>query len=85
MIKKRDRCKYRFDGPKCMNFSRADYLSDKDEFLMIFFGAIRSPKVSTSSLNFFYFVELLGSIFRFLENKSMMVNVNECNCAPVLT
>ena len=36
MIKKRDRCKYRFNGPICINFSGADYLFDNDEFLMIF-------------------------------------------------
>ena len=36
MIKKRDRCKYQFDGPKCINFSGADYLSNNDEFAMFF-------------------------------------------------
>ena len=45
MIKKRDRCKYQFDGCEWINLSGADYLSDNDEFLMIFFGAIRLPKV----------------------------------------
>ena len=36
-----------FDGPKWINFSGADYLSDNDEFSMIFFGVTKSPKVST--------------------------------------
>ena len=35
-----------FDIHKWIDFSGADYLSNNDEFSMIFFGAIRSPKVT---------------------------------------
>ena len=51
MIIKRDWCKYQFDGRKWIDFFRAEYLSDNDEFLKNFFGAIRSPKVTTRSAN----------------------------------
>ena len=47
MINKRDLCKYRLDEPKCIDFFGADYLSQNEEFSMIFFGAIRLPKVSS--------------------------------------
>ena len=35
-------------------FSGAEYLSDNDEFSMIFFGAIRSPKVTIKWVNHNY-------------------------------
>ena len=46
IIKNRDRSDYQFDTHKLIDLAGADYLTDKDDILVIFFGPITSPKVT---------------------------------------
>ena len=46
IIKNRDRSDYQFDTHKWIDLAGADYLTDNDDFSVILFGPITSPKVS---------------------------------------
>ena len=46
IIKNRDRSDYRFDTHKWIDLARADYLTDNDDFLVIFLGPMSLPKVT---------------------------------------
>ena len=54
----------RFDSHKWIYFSRADYLTDNDEFSMCFFGPMLLPKVTLrySKLNLKQVVHFIPSI-----------------------
>ena len=64
----------RFNTHKWIDFSGVDYLSDNDEVWMIFFGAIRSPKVSSQTWIFFCFLDMvnmfIGKIYKRSETLS---------------
>ena len=45
----------RFDGPKWIDFTEANYLTGNDYFSMIIFGAITSPKFNNIDLISFSF------------------------------
>ena len=76
MIVKRHKCKYRFDGLKCINFSKDDYLSDNDKFLMFFLErldrlgyTIVRPKLSINMLKDVWTSDLDAEVKKRFKNK----------------